>query len=243
MRLIALGAVQSLILSVYNDAPTIIDTKLWALDATLIVSTPDDAFPLASSLLVADASTVPFGLLSARGVDQNSSLVQTLAVDIVPQLLRHQLPDPLTSLALFAGINALRSNTAVDAYQWCALAVTMCQLSNSPHHQSLALAYGASGLYRWHPLVSIALAGTMMAYEGASFTTAIKQLSSTALFASEPLHSAIIGALPSIVSATRDLPPALQDPIFKIVRDALKFGDQVGGGILQTYMDIMQQID
>ena len=242
MRLAALGALQSVLLSLRRGTPSVIDAETWGLDAMFVLSRNGGSrFPLASSLLLADAYAAPVALLAALGADQNATTVtQTLALDVVPQLVRHECPDLPTSLATAACVRAVAAEQTSTSLAFSAAAVALCQLSSAPHHEAFALLYAAVGLYRYSRLLCVVAAAVLVGCNRFALLEAARSASSAALLATEPMHSATLRALPDVLDAVRDYPPEVKGVVLSAVSDAIEAGDRAGSAILRAYVALMQ---
>jgi hypothetical protein len=242
MRLATLGALQSLLLSVHTGQPVIIDTSQWFLDATFVL-TNATRFPLVTSLLLKDPHLAPVALLAWRPFDPNSTVVQTMAYDVIPQLARHESPDPLLVLSVFACLEVLRSNDAKKISVFSVLGIFTAELSTAAHHDAFAYLAGGLGLLTCEPAIFAVLIAIMVYLERDSVHRYVAHLSTLALLASEPVHASALRLLPEVIEITQDWPTSIRNPLIRTVADSLEFADQIGGGLLKTYLQLMQDVN
>ena len=241
MRLVALGAIQSILLSVHKGRPVLIDSATWGLDVAFLLTEPENStFPLASSLFLTDSYTAPVAVLSGFGFDKNSTLVQTLAIDVVPQLVRHETPDPLISLAVGACIQAFRTKDEKIATPLSLASIVFSQCSSAEHNEYFVWLCAAIYLYRLNRVLYSIVAVFLVLNNQPVLADTLRDMSSFALLASEPLHGAVLRALPDIFEAIRDWPPEIQQVMYDVISDAVQTGDKLGNLMLKTYMDLMR---
>ena len=241
MRLVTLGAIQSLILSAHKGHPVLIDSATWGLDVAFLLTGPEKStFPFASLLFLVDPYTAPVAVLSAFGFDKNSTPVQTLAVDVVPQLVRHESPDLLISLAVGACIQASRTDNETIATPLSLASILFCQFSSAEHNEYFAFMHAAIYLYRLNRAMCSIVVVLLLVSNQPAVEDTLRDISSFALFATEPFHSAVLRALPDILVAIRDWPPEIQEVVYDVMSDAVQTGDKMGNLILKSYMEFMQ---
>jgi hypothetical protein len=228
-------------LSAHKGHPVLIDTATWELDVAFLLTEPEKStFPLASSLFLVGPYTAPVAVLSAFGFDKNSTLVQTLAVDVVPQLVRHESPDLLMSLAVGLCIQASRTDNERIATPLSLASILFCQFSSAEHNEYFAFMYAAIYLYRLNRAICFIVVVLLLVSNQPAVADTLRDISSFALLATEPFHGAVLRALPDIFVAIRNWPPEIREVVYHVMSDAVQNGDKVGNLILKSYMEFMQ---
>ena len=240
MRLSALVMMQSVLLSLHQNDFTLIDSKQVLLDTTYVLTTEARFAPLAMALLVADAYTAPLSLLVAQPLEANSTIVQSMTIDIVPQLARHEVPDLQLAIAFMLCLEALKTESKASIAAISIAAMLLSHASTRPEHDNLAIFVGWVGLNRYDAkafAIAICL-GTVLEFDRISKYFA--HLCTLVLFATDPIHAKALRMMPDTIKLTESWPTFLRNPLIEAVGQFIQHADEIGGSLLSRYVDLLK---